>query len=148
MEFLPQTITFALFEHELPDLTLTVGRKGGVRERQPFYETEHVNVLVVQLDDEIDVTNSQHRAIKQIILAGMFTNPCVTVAFMPGSSPWGCYILKDGYAQMTFREATQMQAVHIRKFAMRKWARDRIIMGGKPTPPCGIENVIHLPIRD
>jgi len=123
MELLPQSITFGIFPEDVPKLSLTIGRKGGVREWEPFDETRHIQVLLVQPDDGIDITNSQRRSMMQVIYAGLFTNPCANISFIGGASPWGLMILTEGNAQMTFQEAMQMQAVDIRKLWQRKQRR-------------------------
>ena len=123
MELLPQSITFGIFPEDVPKFSLTIGRKGGVREWEPFDETRHIQVLLVQPDDGIDITNSQRRSMMQVIYAGLFTNPCANISFIGGASPWGLMILTEGNAQMTFQEAMQMQAVDIRKLWQRKQRR-------------------------
>jgi len=40
-----------IFPEDVPKLSLTIGRKGGVREWEPFDETRHIQVLLVQPDD-------------------------------------------------------------------------------------------------
>jgi hypothetical protein len=108
MELLPQSITFGIFPEDVPKLSLTIGRKGGVREWEPFYETRHIQVLLVQPDDGIDITNSQRRSMMQVIYAELFTNPCANISFIGGASPWGLMILTEGNAQMPFQEAMQI----------------------------------------